>query len=67
MVWDLKVALFGHHVDALASQIATCASVCLVDDPLLKEYSPGGYLQALQAVTMGPDPPLAILLAHSSS
>jgi electron transfer flavoprotein alpha subunit len=59
----VKVALFGSGVDGLASQLAAHAEILLVQHPLLQAYSPGGYVQALQAVR-GSVEPRVVLLPH---
>lgn len=59
----LKVALLGSGVDAIASQLAAHADVLLVQNALLEAYSPGGYVQALQAVRGSLDPRV-VLLPH---
>ena len=59
----LKVALLGSGVDAIATQLAAHADVLLAQHALLAEYSPGGYVQALQAVRGSLDPRI-VLLPH---
>ena len=61
---EVKVAVLGNGVDAIARQVAMHAEVLLVKDPLLEAYSPGGYAQALGQVREAADPTI-VLLPHS--
>ncbi len=61
---SVKVALLGSGVDGLASQLAAHAEVLLVQHPLLQNYSPGGYVQALGAVREAADPRV-VLIPHT--
>ena len=60
----VKVALLGNGVDRIASQLAGYAEVVLVQHPLLQDYSPGGYVQALEKVREAADPRV-VLLPHT--
>ena len=60
----VKVALLGNGVDGIASQLAGYAEVVLVQHPLLQDYSPGGYVQALEKVREAADPRV-VLLPHT--
>ncbi len=59
----VKVALLGSGVDGIASQLAAHAGVLLAQHALLENYSPGGYVQALEAVRGAVDPRV-VLLPH---
>ena len=61
----LRAAVLGSGVERIASHVAEHAEVVLVQDPLLREYTPGGYAQALAVVRRSVDPKV-VLLPHSS-
>lgn len=62
----LKVALLGHNAGALAQAVAACGvEVLHVDDPLLAEYTDGGYGQALGAL-LATVAPCVLLAAHTA-
>lgn len=60
----VKVALLGNGVDAMASQLAVHAEILLSQHPFLENYSPGGYVQALEWIRKAADPRV-VLLPHS--
>ncbi len=60
----VKVALLGNGVDGLASELAGHAEVLVAQHPLLENYSPGGYVQALETVRRAADPRV-VLLPHT--
>ena len=49
---QIKVAILGAGIDAVADELAAAesAEVIVVDDPALKEYTADGYVQALSAL-----------------
>ncbi len=59
----VKVALLGSGADAIATQLAAHAEVLFAEHALLAEYSPGGYVQALESVR-GAAEPRVVLLPH---
>ncbi len=62
----LKAALFGHHAGGLAQSLASYGvQVLHADDPLLAEYTEGGYSQAARAVIESASPRI-VMAAHTS-
>ena len=63
---SVAIALVGRDTGVLAAQLATLAETIVVENPLLEHYSPGGYEQALRAITDAVAP-RAILLGHTAT
>ena len=63
---ELRVALLGSGVDALASELATAESggVLVADDPALASYTADGYVQALQQL-IAAESPSHVFFAHT--
>ena len=63
---ELRVALLGSGVDALAAELAAgeSAGVLVVDHPQLATYTPDGYVQALQQL-IAAESPSHVFFAHT--
>lgn len=63
---QIKVAILGAGIDAVADELAAAesAEVIVVDDPALKEYTADGYVQALSAL-LSREQPSHVFFAHT--